>query len=308
MPLHPQVQTVLAAAPPREAVTDESLPRLRALLRAQAAAVSGPGTEVATVTDVDAGGVPVRLYLPGESGEAGAPVVVYLHGGGWVNGDLDTYDAVCRYLAALSGAAVAAVGYRLAPEHPYPAAFEDIDNAVLWLRGKGATEHGLDPHRIAVVGDSAGGHLAAVTARRWRDVGAGFTSQVLVYPVIDPTADRSAAAVPGLPEELRAVQVADGRFCWDSFAPEGFDRGHPDLSPLAADLAGLPPALVITAEYDLLRPEGEAYAHALAEAGVPTVSVCYQGQAHDFFRGLVLFDAARAAIAQVAATLRAELA
>ncbi|OLR91308.1 alpha/beta hydrolase [Actinokineospora bangkokensis] len=301
MPLHPQVEAALAAAPPREAATPESLPRLRALLRAGASTWSGPGTEVATVSDVDADGVRVRLYQPQESG----PLVVFLHGGGWVNGDLDTYDPLCRYLAALSGATVAAIDYRLAPEHPYPAAFEDIDTAVLWLRGKGAKAHGIDPNRVAVVGDSAGGHLAAVTARRWRDVGAGFTSQVLIYPVIDPDARKEC---PGLPEDMRQLQIADGRFCWDSFVPPGYDRAHPDLSPLNADLAGLPPALVVTAEFDALRAEGEAYADALARAGVPTVAVCYQGQAHDFFRGLVLFDAARAAIAQVAATLRAELA
>ncbi|WP_156756588.1 alpha/beta hydrolase [Actinokineospora pegani] len=304
MPLHPQVAAVLAAAPAREAVSDDALPRLRAALAEGAAAFSGPGTEVAKVSDVDADGVPVRLYLPGDT----PALVVFLHGGGWVNGGgLDTYDPLCRYLAALSGAAVAAIDYRLAPEHPYPAAFEDIDTAVLWLRRTGAAEFGLDPHRVAVVGDSAGGHLAAVTARRWRDVGAGFTSQVLIYPVVDPgTPDKDPAAF-ALPD-LAAVQLADGRYCWDRFAPEGYDRAHPDLSPLAADLAGLPPALVVTAEYDVLRTEGEAYAHALAEAGVPTVSVCYQGQAHDFLRGLALFDAARAAVAQVAATLRAELA
>ncbi|MDQ3402780.1 MAG: alpha/beta hydrolase, partial [Actinomycetota bacterium] len=280
-------------------LTVDTLGRARVAARMDVPVESGPGTEVAVVSDVDADGVRARIYLPGESPVS--PVVVYLHGGGWVMGDMDTADAVCRYLAVLSGAAVISVDYRLAPEHPFPAALEDIDRVLGWLHSTGATEHGLDSRRIAVVGESAGGHLAAVTARRWRDRGKPFTSQVLVYPVIDPFAQPTVVESPGLTAE-------DMKFFWNAFAPQGVDRAQPDLSPISADLSGLPATLVITAEHDILRDEGEEYARRLAEAGVPAVSVRYQGQVHGFFRRLARYDAARQAVTQVAATLRAELA
>ncbi|MGQ0841881.1 alpha/beta hydrolase [Actinokineospora sp.] len=294
MTLHPQAR----AMPPAGPMSLDTLAASRAGYAANAAAEAGPGTEVAFVSDVDADGVRVRLYLPGE--RAVSPVAVYLHGGGWVQGDLDSHDGVCRYLAALSGAAVVAVDYRLAPEHPFPAAVEDVDRVVGWLHGPAALEYGLDPGRMAVVGDSAGGLLAAGAARRWRDHGKPFTSQVLVYPVIDPAARWPDLDSPGL-------RQPDMAFFWDAFAPEGIDRAHPDLALPAADHRGLPPTLVITAEYDILRAEGEAYARALAEVGVPAVAVRYQGQVHGFFRKLAVYDAARQAVAQVAATLRAEL-
>ncbi|GLZ36423.1 alpha/beta hydrolase [Actinokineospora sp. NBRC 105648] len=295
MPLHPQVRALSSGS---LVLTPDTLAAARAALSLGTLADAGPGTEIAQVSDVDADGVRVRLYLPNES--AVSPIAVYLHGGGWVNGSLNSHDAVCRYLAALSGAAIAAVDYRLAPEHPFPAAFDDIDRAVNCLHDT-AHNLNLDPRRMAVVGDSAGGHLAAVTARRWRDRGKPFAAQVLVYPVTDPAAELTDVDSPGL-------DPASLAFCWDAFAPAGTDRAQPDLSPITAELAGLPPTLVITAEYDVLRGQGEAYADLLAEAGVPTVSVRYQGQIHGFFRKLARFDAARQAVAQVAATLRAELA
>src|SRR5207249_2636259 len=139
-----------------------------------------PGPPLKAVRDVNADGVPARLYVP--HGPA-CPVVVYLHGGGWVLGDLDTHDGVCRLLADRSSCAVLAVDYRLAPEHPYPAAFEDLERAAGWLRRGGAAEHRLDPSRLAIAGDSAGGHLAAVGARRARDHGVPYAYQVLACPI-----------------------------------------------------------------------------------------------------------------------------
>ncbi len=259
----------------------------------------GAGPPLAAVRDVDAGGVPARLFRP--AAERDLPVVVYLHGGGWVLGDLDTHDGVCRLLADRSGCAVLALHYRRAPEHPYPAALEDLDAALAWLRGTGAAGHGLDASRLAIAGDSAGGHLAAVGARRARDAGTPFAFQVLCCPVIDPRMrypDLDAYGLTG--EEMR--------FFWDAFAPPGeVDRAHPDLAPLHADLAGLPPALVMTAELDVLRDEGEAYAAALATAGVPTVAVRYPGLNHNFQRKLALFDAAPLAVAQAAEAVRRAL-
>jgi acetyl esterase len=136
----------------------------------------GAGPALATVVDIDAGGVPARLY---RNDAALAPVILYAHGGGWVMGDLDTHDGLCRHLVAASGWAVLAVDYRRAPEHPYPAAIEDLSRALNWLRAEATARYGLDPHRIAVGGDSAGGLLAAVLARRFRDAGAGLAAQVL---------------------------------------------------------------------------------------------------------------------------------
>jgi acetyl esterase len=259
----------------------------------------GPGPRLSRVRDVDAAGVPCRLYVP-DDGNPG-PVVVFLHGGGWVLGDLETHDGLCRLLADRSGCAVLAVDYGRAPEHPYPAAFEDLERAVDWLRGSGAARYGLDVTRLAIAGDSAGGHLAAVGARRARDRGQPYAYQLLVCPVIDPS-----MRYPQL--DAYGLDRAEMRFFWDAFAPPGqVDREHPDLSPLNTDLTGLPPAMVITAEYDVLRDEGEAYAAALAAAGVPTVAVRYLGLNHNFLRKLAIFDAAPLAVAQAAEAVRRAL-
>jgi acetyl esterase len=276
----------------------------RAANDAEARELSGPPTPVPVVLDLDAGGVPVRLYDP-RNGH-GAPVIVYLHGGGWVYGSLETVDGACRRLAHRSGCAVLSVGYRLAPEHPSPAAVDDVEAAVAWLRAN-AEEHGVSAARLAVAGDSAGGNLAAVVARRARDAGQPFAFQALIYPVIDGTPASPSLADPGAGAE-HGLSGAEMAYFWDAYAPAGVDREHPDLTPLrAADLAGLPPALVITAEYDILRDEGEAYADALAAAGVPVVATRYQGLIHGFFRRLAKFDAAPVAVDQVAAAAREAL-
>jgi acetyl esterase len=292
--LHPQARAALAAQP-HAPLTVSTLTEVRRSMVEATPAEVGPGPAVATVADLDAGGVPARLYRNGAPNRA--PVILFAHGGGWVMGDLDTHDGLCRHLAVASGWAVLAVDYRLAPEHPYPAAVDDLSSGLAWLRGNGAARYELDPQRIAVAGDSSGGHLAAVVARRARDAGAGVAAQILVCPALDPAADYPPLDEYGLHRD-------EMRFFWDAYAPAGVDRSDPDLSPLTADPAGLPPAVVITAELDVLRDEGERYTASLLRAGIPVVGARYQGMTHDFPRKLAMFDAAHVAIAQIGVTLR----
>jgi len=298
--LHPQAVAALTE-PSRPPITLAEVVADRVEMDASAPALTGPPIPVPVVADIDADGVPCRLYDP-RNGH-GAPVVVYLHGGGWVSGSLETVDAACRRLADRSGCAVLSVAYRLAPEAQWPAAVEDSEAAVAWLRAN-AEERGLDATRLAVAGDSAGGNLAAVLARRARDAGTPFAFQVLVYPATDAVSgctaadDLDAGAEHGLSGRDMAV-------FWDHYVPDGVDRKHPDVSPAHAEsLEGLPPALVITAEYDVLRDEAEAYAQALTEAGVPVVLTRYQGVIHSFFRMLAVFDASAVAVDAAAAAVR----
>ncbi len=290
--LHPQARAAMAAqvyAP----LTVENLPEVRRSMADAIPVEVGTGPGLATVRDVDAGEVPARLY---RNGDALAPVILYAHGGGWVMGGLDTHDGLCRSLVAASGWAVLAVDYRRAPEHPYPAAIEDLSRALAWLRADGAAEYGLNPRRIAVGGDSAGGHIAAVLARRARDADADLAAQILICPVVDPAQDYPTLDEYGLHRD-------EMRFFWDAYAPRGVNRAVPDLNPLAADLTGLPPSVIVTAELDILCDEGERYAAALLAAGVPVVAARYQGLIHNFPRKLALFDAAHTAVAQIAAVL-----
>ncbi|KKK04991.1 alpha/beta hydrolase [Micromonospora sp. HK10] len=292
--LHPQARTAMRVQQ-RVPLTRATLPAARlSMVRATPDEV-GSGPAIRSVVSVDAGGVPARLYR--DAGDDPLPVVLHAHGGGWVMGGVETHDGWCRHLAAASGWAVLSVDYRLAPEHPYPAAVNDMAGALGWLRGPGAVAYGLDPGRIVVAGDSVGGHLAAVTARRARDAGIRLAGQLLSCPVIDPAADYPPLDEYGLDRE-------EMRFFWDAYAPAGVDRTHPDLDPLRADLTDLPPAVVVTAELDLLAAEGERYAAALLAAGVPVTATRYQGLIHNFPRKLALFDAAHLALAQLAAALR----
>ncbi|MBO0867327.1 MAG: alpha/beta hydrolase, partial [Micromonosporaceae bacterium] len=221
------------------------------------------------------------------------------HGGGWVMGDLDTHDGLCRHLVATTGWAVLAVDYRRAPESRYPAALDDVHTALDWVRAN-RTPGNRAPATtgpVALAGDSAGGQLTAALARRSRDAGTPVAAQVLICPVIDP-----AMAYP--PLSGYGLHAEEMRFFWDAYAPPGCDRAAPDLDPLHADPGGLPPAVVVTAELDILRDEGEEYARRLMAAGVPVVCSRYQGVNHNFVRKLALFDAGHAALAQIAAALR----
>jgi acetyl esterase len=275
----------------------------------ETAIMSGPGEEVAEVRDLaapgPAGPVGIRLFRPREAEDGrGLPLVAYLHGGGWTIGTLDAFDPLCRALANASGALVASIDYRLAPEHPFPAAPDDARAAVRWLAAEAAAL-GADPDRLAVAGDSAGANLATVTARRLRDEGGPpIRYQALVYPVTD-----SALNTPSYRDKsdgygLSAASMA--RY-WRLYL-DGADGRQPDASPLQADLAGLPPAFVLTVQDDVLRDEGEAYARALQAAGVPVTLRRYDGAIHGFFRWLAKASVARRAVDEVAAALRAGLA
>jgi acetyl esterase len=210
---------------------------------------------------------------------------------------------LCRRIADRSGCAVLSVGYRLAPEHPFPAALQDAEAVLGWVRAQGPAL-GIDPSRLAIGGDSAGGQLATVVARRQRDAAMPLDYQVLIYPAIDPLAageSHTELGAYGLDRDSMLL-------AWQTFVPDPALRFGPDVAPLAAaDLTGMPATLMISAEFDVLRDENADYADALLAAGVPVVHARYAGVNHGFARKLALFDAARAAADQIAAGLRAAL-
>jgi acetyl esterase len=308
MPLDPQVRAYLERmaaldAPP---ITSLSPRHARMLMEAEVPSL-GPPAEVGRIEDRTipgpSGVIPIRLTAP--AGDAPFPALVFFHSGGWVVGSIATHDGLCRALAAASGVAVVSVDYRLAPEHPFPAAVDDAYAATAWVAAHGA-EIGVDGGRIAVGGDSAGGNLAAVVARLARDRGGPpIALQALLYPATDYDLDSPSYC-----------EFADGylltreamAWYWDRYVPAPSGRRDPSASPLRADrLEGLPPALVITAEYDVLRDEAESYAARLSEAGVDVRMTRYDGMIHGFLRRLALFDRARDALEEVAAGLRSSL-
>jgi acetyl esterase len=250
------------------------------------------------------GDIRARFYLPGDDGPW--PVLVYLFGGGWVLGSLETVDPVCRRLANAVPCAVVSVGYRRAPEHPFPAGLEDCFAATSWIVEHGASL-GLDPGRIAVGGASAGGNLAAAVALLARERGGPRLSfQLLVYPLLDHEAETPSS------RELFDVPFfgpADVAWCWSHYLADRSDGDRPLASPLrAADLTGLPPALVVTAELDPLRDEGALYAERLRSAGVPTNFARFDGMVHGFFSRADVLDAAVEAQALAVSALRAAFA
>ncbi|MFD3761958.1 alpha/beta hydrolase [Streptomyces sp. NPDC058622] len=241
----------------------------------RAAAVPGPrGPEVAAVYDTGAADVPVRVYDPAP-GAAGRPLVVFLHGGGWVMCGTDTHDALCRRLAAASGAVVVSADYRLAPEHPWPAAPDDALAVLLWARSE-AGALGCDPDRVVVAGDSSGGNLAAVTALRAPGLLAG---QLLFYPPLDASMAAESVEAYATGYFHTAAHMA---WYWDCY---GGDPAHPHVSPLRAsraELAGLPRTLIVLADCDVLRDEGLAYARRLGAAGVDCAVQLHPGVFHGF--------------------------
>jgi acetyl esterase len=251
------------------------------------AALNGPAPDMERVTetviDRPDGEIRLRTLVPIATPRG---VLVYYHGGGWVIGSIDESDTVARKLAERTSCAVVLVDYRLAPEHPYPTAVDDAYAALEWV-GQNLSAIAGDDAPLVVAGDSAGGNLAAVVAIRSRDRGGPpIALQALIYPVTDADFSRPSYTDP----ENQLMLTRDGMmWFWDHYVPEQDQRAEPDASPLHTEnLSGLPPAIVLTAEHDVLRDEGEAYAERLSQANVPTDLKRYPGQMHGFFTRLVL--------------------
>ncbi len=298
MPLDPQVaamraQRVADDVPPLYAMT---LAEARAADLAAIQAAGGDPEPVASVRDTTFAGpggeVPVRIYRP--DGDGPLPTLLYFFGGGWVLGSIETADGICRRLANAVPCQAVTVGYRLAPEHPFPAAVDDCVAAARWAFSN-AVSLGADPERIAVGGDSAGGNLAAVVAQQ---AGVPLAGQLLVYPNTLFGAETASMEVNDDPALFNRHSV---EWYWGHYLPPDADGKDPRVSPLLAeDLSGLPPALVITAEYDPLRDEGERYAARLGAAGVPVESKRYDGMVHGFFAMAGVLDGGRDAVAHAA--------
>jgi acetyl esterase len=265
-------------------------------------AVGGSGPDLNSVLDRTilgpAGELPIRIYTP--DGDGPFPVIVFFHGGGFVIGSLESHDPLCRQLAGLTPAVVVSVHYRLAPEHPFPAAVEDAWAALEWAQHN-AAEIGGDPNLVAVCGDSAGGNLAAVTAILARDAGRPtLSAQILLYPTVD-----ARGGYPSLDENAEGPFLTKDSMEWffGHYAPNA-DTSDPRLSPIAAeDLSGLPPALIVTAEFDPLRDEGEAYADRLRDAGVDVTCHRYDGMGHVFVQLAGIVPQGRQAIEEASAAL-----
>ena len=304
MPVDPIVQGLL------DQMNDPDAPLLSALSPDEARAafaefkvMQGEPEEVVAVEDRQipgpGGDIPVRVYK--SSSEANQPVVVYFHGGGWVIMDIESHDPLCRALANAASCTVVSVGYRLAPENKYPAASEDCYAATVWV-AENAAELGVDGGRIAIAGDSAGGHLTAVVSQMARDKGGpGLVYQVLHCPVTD--LDYSTASYTDNADGYMLTQDSMEWF-WNSYLSSPEQASEPYASPLRGDLNGLPPALVQTAEYDPLRDEGAAYAQKLEDAGVAVTLHDYEGIIHDSFITFGVVPQGRANLDEAAAHLR----
>lgn len=312
-PLDPQVAAMRArraetSTPPLYTL---SLAEARAADLADIRAASGGGEPVGAVADRQipgpGGPLPIRIHHPTAQHEAEPPrpALVYFFGGGWTLGTLDTCDAICRSLTNAAGCVTVSIQYRLAPEHPFPAAIDDCYAGISWV-AEHAAELGVDPDRLAVGGDSAGGNLAAAVSIAARERGGpALRHQLLVYPNTDYKAD-TASLREGVDEFLfNRWSVA---WYWSHYLTSEADGLNPLASPLRAeDLSGLPSATVITAEFDPLRDEGEQYAQRLREAGVPVEARRYDGMIHGFFAMAGTLDRGREAIKYAAERLAAAL-
>src|SRR5215210_138310 len=309
MPLDPQARAyqdaviALGGAPPRQMTP----PEWRDQTTARRLHWGIAPQPVANVEDhavpTPDGDVPVRIFVPDTPGPL--PILVWYHGGGWVIGSVDNSENTCRALANLTPCIVASVEYRLSPETKFPAGPEDCYAATRWVAEHGA-ELGGDPSRLAVGGDSAGGNLAAAIALMARDRGGPpIAFQLLVYPVTDynfeTSSYREMAEGYGLTRDTM-------QYFWELYLADPADAANPLTSVLQADLAGLPPALVITAEYDPLRDEGDAYAAKLKAAGVPVEHAAYPGQIHGFFNVGTMMQTGDVAVERAARSLATALA
>lgn len=298
MPLDPIVASMLAqmAEANAPAISDLSPAEGRAMYRMMNE--QNILAEMASVKDDIAHGVPVRIYRPVDNKIL--PCLVFFHGGGWVIGDLQTHDNVCRALAHQASCVVVAVDYRLAPEHPFPAALDDSYNATCWVADNAAAL-GIDPSRIAVGGDSAGGNLATCVCLQAKTLGTpAITHQLLVYPVTDTSLDSPSYTDNGEGYMLTRATMA---WFWDHYIGDQ-PRDNPLMAPLlATDVSGLPSATVVTAEFDPLRDEGEAYAAKLTAAGVATSTRRYDGMIHGFVHMQDALPDGRAALSWAASEL-----
>lgn len=304
MGLHPQARALL------DQIAQTGLPPLYELspedARAQAARLrraAGPGPDIAYVQNfalpTAAGEIAARRYAAEDS----AGTILWLHGGGWVVGDLDSHDAMCRRLAIASGCRVFAIDYRRAPEHPFPAPLEDSWDALLWVTDTYASKP------LILGGDSAGANMAAVLAARARDRGGPeLALQVLVYPITDHVTTTTSYVQHGSGPDTY-LTTAEMTWCWDCYVPSPAARDNPEVSPLRApDLSALPPAIVLTAEYDPLRDEAIAYAERLRAAGVPVTHHHYDDMIHAFFSLGNLIERGDEAVAQVGGEIRSTVA
>ena len=311
MPLHPVLQQVCDAAnaaaadapPPSD---EEQLAAVRTGAEKFGSLGAGPPESLFSVEDHLADGphgpVPVRAYRP--TGDAGAPRVCSFHGGGFVSGSVEAWDGVCRRIAKESGAVVVSVDYRLAPEHRFPVPLDDCHAAVTWAVAHAAAL-GADGSRVAVAGDSAGGNLAAAVALRSRVDGPALAAQVLVYPVVSPACS-SPSMVENATGYLLTTDSMRAMWAW-YLGPDGDEHDAFAAIDRAADYTGLPPALVITAEYDPLRDEGEHYAALLDGFDVDVTVTRYDGMIHAFFGLRELVTESDQAVAQVSTFLRTHL-
>lgn len=306
MPLAPEYQAMLAqlAEEPGPKLSDLSAEDGRAMYRLMRPI--NESIEVGAIEDrtiaTAAADIPARIYTPKGTGPFGT--LMNFHGGGWVIGDLETSDAVSRGLCNAANCIVVAVDYRMAPEHIYPAAADDAYAATCWVADNATALGGSG--KLGVFGESAGGNLAAVVALRARDEnGPNIDFQLLAYPVVDHDFGRQSYVDNG---EGYLLDLDGMVYFWDTYCPDRALRSESSASPLLAEsLAELPPALVLTAEFDPLRDEGNAYAAALTAAGVDTTLICFDGLIHDFLATAELFDCSRQAFDQAAGALKERL-
>jgi acetyl esterase len=303
MTVDPQIRALLDRGAGVPATHTLPVDVARAQYEARIGLMAQPA-EIAAVRErtIDGPGGPLRLRFYSPQGAGPFPLLVFFHGSGFVLCSLDTHDGMCRNLCAGAGCVVASVDYRLAPEHKFPAGVEDCLHATRWAAAH-AAEFGADPARIAVAGDSAGGNMAAVTALRVRDEGGPpLSGQLLLYPVTD----YHTPGTPSYEENAEGYGLTRDtmKWFWAHYLSDPAEGGHPHASPLRADLSGLPPALVITAEYDPLRDEGERYADGLRGAGVPAALTRYDGVNHGFMFWVGVVDKAGAAMTEACDWLR----
>ncbi len=307
MPLVPEYQAMFdaLAEEPGPAITDLTPDEAREMYRLMRPV--NPDLSVGGVVDRTVpgphGDIPIRIYSP--EGEGPFPVLVNFHGGGWVFGDLDTADGVCRDICKTANCVVVSVDYRMAPEHRFPVAVEDCYAATCWVADNPAVMNVNG--RLAVGGESAGGNLAAVMCLKARDeAGPDIHFQLLLYPVVDADMTRQSYVDNA---EGYLLETKTMHWFWDYYCPDETKRQDPLASPLrAANHANLPPALVVTAEFDPLRDEGELYAATLKAAGTEAQAVRYDGLIHDFFATAQMFQASRPGFEHACETLTKHLA